>query len=102
MTTASGTIVVYRPVGETPGTCWIQAVNKKNRLADLENSAEKSAHCQGSRLRQLTEQELGQEGNRSIFPSRHRVVLKSLDLISSRVIQTDLSWYSVEFALPPK
>lgn len=39
MTTANGTMVVYLPVGDTPGTCWIQAVNKKNKLADLENSA---------------------------------------------------------------
>jgi hypothetical protein len=43
ITTANGTIVVYLPVGDTPGTCWMQAVKRKNRLADLENSAGSSA-----------------------------------------------------------
>jgi hypothetical protein len=43
ITTANGTIVVYLPVGDTPGTCWMQAVKRKNRLADLENSARSSA-----------------------------------------------------------
>jgi hypothetical protein len=36
-TTAKGAIVVYRFVGETPGICWIHAVNKKNKLAYFEN-----------------------------------------------------------------
>ena len=36
-TTANGAIVVYLLVGETPGICCMQAVNKKNKLAYLEN-----------------------------------------------------------------
>lgn len=38
-TTPRGTMVVYWPVGETLGTCWMQAVKRKNKLADRENSA---------------------------------------------------------------
>lgn len=36
-----GTMVVHLFVGETPGTCWIRAVNRKNKLAYLENCSEK-------------------------------------------------------------
>lgn len=42
-TTASGAMVVYRLVGETPGICCIHAVNKKKRLAYFENC---SIECQ--------------------------------------------------------
>ena len=30
-------MVVYGFVGETPGICWMQAVNRKNKLAYFEN-----------------------------------------------------------------
>ena len=43
-TTRSGAMVVYLFVGETPGICWMQAVNKKNKFAYLEN-------CSGNRHR---------------------------------------------------
>ena len=36
-TIPSGTMVVYREVGEIPGICCRMAVNKKKRLAYLEN-----------------------------------------------------------------
>jgi hypothetical protein len=36
-TTASGAMVVYLFVGETPGICWMQAVKRKKRLAYFEN-----------------------------------------------------------------
>lgn len=102
ITTARGTMVVYRPVGETPGTCWIQAVNRKNKLADLENSAATSAYEQIRGICQLTEEELWQERNRSVFPGRHRIVLESLDLISRRIVQADLPRHTIKLALPPQ
>src|SRR5277367_5819434 len=37
-----GPIVVYRFVGETFGICWRAAVNKKNKLAYLENCSNKN------------------------------------------------------------
>lgn len=36
-TTASGAMVVYLFVGDTPGICCMHAVNKKNKLAYFEN-----------------------------------------------------------------
>ena len=37
-----GTMVVYRDVGEIPGICCRMAVNKKNKLAYLENCSYKN------------------------------------------------------------
>lgn len=95
-TTAKGSIVVYRFVGETPGICWIHAVNRKNKLAYFENcSADLILDHITKKYEALTSQEFGHERSHIIFARAdkvrtvfhiHRCVVESNDPIASQLL----------------
>lgn len=88
-TTASGTIVVYCCVGDTPGICCIHAVNRKNKLAYFENCSTKicSAHAYYMGKIARTEQELGQKGCNIVLARSNEVVPKFP--VSRTIVQRD-------------
>ena len=49
-TIASGTSVVHRFVGDTPGICWIHPMNRKNKFAYFENCSTKNTGTNVTRL----------------------------------------------------